>query len=153
MEINVIIEKDVKGSVKVAWLKKLARAILVTQDVGASTELDLVIVGQERIREVNAKYMDEDEPTDVLSFPMLPDSGTFVTPPDGVKHLGEVVISYPQAKTQAEEHGHTVNKEISLLLIHGVLHLLGYDHDVPQRQNEMRAQEASVFARIEMEIV
>jgi len=57
----------------------------------------------------------------------------FIKVPDGKLHLGDIVISYPTALKQAGEHNHPVNREIAILLIHGILHLLGYDHDVPVR--------------------
>lgn len=119
----------------------------------AGAELGVLITGQERIRKLNAAHLGEDRPTDVLSFPMLADSqeaeaDDFVTPPDGATHLGEVVISYPQAVIQAEESRHPVEKEVAVLLIHGVLHLLGHDHDAPEPEARMKAMEALVLGRV-----
>ena len=94
-----------------------------------------------------------DKPTDVLSFALMErkydDETPFITPPDGVLHLGEVVISYPQAAKQAEDNGLTLEKELSLLIVHGVLHLLGYEHDKPDREREMRALEEKVLSELE----
>ena len=73
----------------------------------------------------------------------------FVQPPDGVLHLGEVIISCPQAIMQAEEHQHSVKKEIAILRIHGVLHLLGYEHDEPERERQMRARETEILNQVE----
>jgi len=75
----------------------------------------------------------------------------FITPPDGVLHLGEVIIAYPQAVIQAEEHHHPVKREIAILIIHGVLHLLGYDHEEPEAERQMRAREAEILSGIEEE--
>ena len=69
--------------------------------------------------------------------------------PDGKLHLGEVIISYPQAVIQAEEHRHSVKKEVAILIIHGVLHLLGYDHDEPKRRRQMAAREAEILSNVE----
>ena len=69
--------------------------------------------------------------------------------PDGKLHLGDIVISYPQAIKQADEHSHPVNREIEILLIHGILHLLGYDHDIPKRKSVMRNREAAILKIIE----
>ncbi len=63
-------------------------------------------------------------------------------------HLGEVIISCPQAAIQAGEHGHSLRKEMAILVVHGVLHLLGYDHAEPGPEKEMRAREAAVLAEI-----
>jgi len=72
-----------------------------------------------------------------------------VAPPDEIEHLGEVIISYPQAVIQAEEHHHSVKREIAILIIHGVLHLLGYEHDKPELERDMRAREAEILSYIE----
>jgi probable rRNA maturation factor len=126
-------------------------------------ELGLVITNQERVQQLNRSYLGKDEPTDVLAFSMLPEPlatgeseafSPFVQPPDGVLHLGEVIISYPQAVIQAEEHQHSIKKEIAILIIHGVLHLMGYEHDKLEleREREMRAREAEILSHIEGEL-
>ncbi|MDD5289160.1 MAG: rRNA maturation RNase YbeY [Dehalococcoidales bacterium] len=73
----------------------------------------------------------------------------FISVPDGKLHLGDIIISYPQAVRQAEEHGHSQEREITILLIHGVLHLLGYDHDIPVRKKAMRSRESAILKTIE----
>ena len=108
------------------------------------------------MQQLNRDYLGEDRPTDVLAFPMLSeqvegDAAPFVMPPDGRKHLGEVIICCPQAVIQAEEHRHNVEREIAILIIHGVLHLLGYDHDRPEAEREMRDREAEILSHIEGE--
>ncbi len=125
-------------------------------------ELGLVIAGQERVQQLNRSYLGKDEPTDVLAFSMLPeplaisefeaDFSPFVQPPDGVLHLGEVIISYPQAVIQAEEHRHSVKREIAILIIHGVLHLLGYEHDKPELERQMKTREKEILSCIEGEL-
>ncbi len=105
---------------------------------------------------MNLSYLGKDEPTDVLAFSLLSESGSdpvpFVAPPDGIQHLGEVIISYPQAVIQAEEHQHSVKRETAILMIHGVLHLLGYDHDKPEPEQQMKAKEAETLGCIEGEL-
>lgn len=157
MDVNILIEEDFEGYVEVAWLKRLAERVLAVQGVSSKTELGLFIVGQERIHQLNSEYLGEDRPTDVLAFAMLPEQlednqAPFVTPPDGIEHLGEVIVSYPQAVMQAEERGHSVKKEIAILVIHGILHLLGYDHGEPEPEREMRAREAEILGAIEDEL-
>ena len=112
--------------------------------------MGLVICRQKRVRQLNKTYLGEDEPTDVLAFAMLEQGATadllpFTTPPDGIAHLGEVIISYPQAVKQAEEHCHSVKREVATLIIHGVLHLLGYSHDTPEPKRKMSAREAAIL--------
>jgi probable rRNA maturation factor len=92
-----------------------------------------------------------DRTTDVIAF-ALSERGTeresFVTPPDDVIHLGEVIISYPRARRQAEEQRYPLERELALLVAHGVLHLLGYDHELPEQGEKMRAMESKVLDAI-----
>ena len=157
MEIDVSVESGLEGCPETGWLRSVAGKALAAQGVKNRAELGLVIVGQEKIRQLNLSYLEKDEPTDVLSFSMLPeqpDGGPahFVAPPDGIEHLGEVIISYPQAVIQAEEHQHSVKRETAILMIHGVLHLLGYDHDKPEPEQQMKAKEAETLGCIEGEL-
>jgi probable rRNA maturation factor len=159
MEINVLIEEEFSGCPSEGWLQDIVRHILNAQKVGQDTELSLLITGQEQIRELNRDYRDKDEPTDVLSFCLTADdehtgtdSASFITAPDGVRHLGEVIISCPQAIVQAGEHRHSVEKEMAILIIHGVLHLLGYDHEETEMESQMSAREAAILADIQQEI-
>ena len=151
MEINVLIDEDLKGCLEVSWLKNIAEQVLVAQDTGSGVELGLVITSQERVQQLNRNYLGRDEPTDVLAFSMLPeaDRPPFVTPPDGVLHLGEVIIAYPQAVSQAREHRHSIKREIVILIIHGVLHLLGYEDEKPELKRQMRAREGEILSYIE----
>jgi len=159
MEIDVLIDEGFESSIDVGWLQNLTEQILIVQGIGSNAELGLVVAGQERVRQLNRDYLGKDEPTDVLAFSMLPeqpaqgmprtDFSTFVMPPDGVLHLGEVIISYPQAVTQAEEHQHSIKREVAILTIHGILHLLGYEHDKPVLKRQMIAREADILSYIE----
>ncbi len=152
MEINVLIDEDFKGFLEASWLQGIVEQVLVAQEVGSSAELGLVIATEARVQELNRSYLEKDEPTDVLAFSAREeigaDSPPFVQPPDGVLHLGEVIISYPQAVIQAEEHRHSVKREIAILIIHGVLHLLEFEHDKPELERLMRAREADILSYI-----
>jgi probable rRNA maturation factor len=153
MEINILIDKRVEGKLELSWLGGIVQQALVAQGAGAEVELGLVIATEERVKQLNRDYRGRDEPTDVLAFSAREEVGTvlppFVQPPDGVLHLGEVIISYPQAVIQAEEHRHSIKKEIAILIIHGVLHLLGYEHDKLELARRMRAREEEILSYIE----
>jgi len=161
MEINVLIDEGFETCVDVAWLQNLAEQALVFQGVSSNAELGLVITGQERVQELNRDYLGKDRPTDVLAFSMLPESSPqgisetdllpFVVPPDDVLHLGEVIISYPQAVIQAEERQHPIKREVAILIIHGILHLLGYEDVKPALKCLMTAREADILSYIEKE--
>ena len=159
MKINIIVDEEFTTLIEEAWLQALAEKALGIEQADKASELGIVIVGQDEIHRLNRIYLDEDKPTDVISFPLFPEYETtqedakdlprFITPPDEELHLGEVIISYPQAALQAKEHGHSVEREITVLLIHGILHILGHDHDIPEREQKMKSREADILGRIE----
>jgi probable rRNA maturation factor len=145
MDINVIVEKGFGRRVRADWLTAIAEAVLDTENADPNVEMGVLITGQAQIEDLNRRYLQADHATDVLSFPMLenlPGAPDFVTPPGKTVPIGEVIISYPQADIQAAEHRHPVKREIAILLIHGTLHLLGYDHDIAARKKKMRQREA-----------
>lgn len=92
----------------------------------------IIITGNAEIHELNRQYRHMDKPTDVLSF-----SENYIDPETGLEYIGDIIISVPQAKKQAAVGGHTTDQEIQLLVIHGILHLSGYDHDTPVKQRKM----------------
>ena len=153
MEISVLIDEDLGENFEVSWLQSIAQQVLVAQGVSAEAELGLFIATQQRVHQLNQSYLGRDEPTDVLAFSTREEIGAdlppFVQPPDGVLHLGEVIISYPQAVIQAQGHQHSVKKELAILIIHGVLHLLGYEHDKPELERQMQAREQEILSYIE----
>ncbi len=152
-EINISVEQKLKVSLDESWLQRIALQALEAEGIASPAEMGLVITDNKAIQKLNRIYRGEDRPTDVLAFHMI--HGTteelelpFVGPPDGVHHLGEVVISYPQAVKQAGEQGHSVAQELALLVVHGVLHLLGYDHELPAERQQMRAEENKILERL-----
>jgi probable rRNA maturation factor len=152
VEINILVEEGLEAAVELSWLEGVARQALAADNVGAQAEMGLVISSQERVQQLNRDYRGRDEPTDVLAFSAREEADglpPFIPPPDGVLHLGEVIISYPQAVAQAEEHGHPVKRELAILLIHGLLHLLGYDHEKTDAGRKMRAREKELLGFIE----
>jgi len=151
MEINVLIDEGFDGCPAPRWLEGIARQALEAEGAGAEVEVSLLIATQERVKELNRDYLGEDEPTDVLAFSAREEGADlpFIHPPDGLLHLGEVIIAYPQAVIQADEHRHPVEKELAILIIHGLLHLLGYDHDEPDSERRMKAREAELLGDVE----
>ena len=149
MEVSILFEEGLEGSPPPEdWLKGVVETALVAEKADSTSEVSLMIAGQKKVHQLNRTYLHEDRPTDVLSFPMMPSveaQEQFVDPPDGLQHLGEVIVSLPRAISQAEEHGHSTMREIAILIIHGVLHLLGYDHDEPEREGRRRAREADIL--------
>ena len=103
----------------------------------------LHLVSDATIQALNAEHRAIDARTDVLSFP-IHGSG-FVTPPAEPVNLGDVVVSYPRAVEQAAEYGHSVEREIAYLVAHGVLHIIGYDHEIDADQAIMRQREEAAL--------
>lgn len=152
MEISIIIDGEFAGCPAADWFQGIVEGTLKAQDVSPNAEMGLVITDQARVQELNKTYRGKDRPTDVLAFYMTSEeekqgvtSERFVVAPDGKLHLGEVIISYPQAVMQAQEQGHSVEKELVVLIIHGVLHLLDYDHEKPAQKREMAAREQAIL--------
>ena len=113
-------------------------------------ELSLAIVGKQRIKRLNKIYRGKNKITDVLAFEEKSAIGfldeKFIYPPDNTKRLGEVVICYPKAKKQAKEMNHSLDLEMTILLIHGILHLLGYDHEKGESdEKEMKSLEKEIL--------
>lgn len=117
----------------------LARYVLDQMHVHPQTDLSILLVGTEVMTELHVQWMDEPGPTDVLSFPMdelRPGLDGEVTP---AGLLGDVVLCPDVAARQAREAGHSTMEELLLLTTHGILHLLGYDHEEPEEEKEMFA--------------
>jgi len=148
-EIEIFIEEEFRA-VDGGWVKKIVRQVLKAEGVAPLYEVSLVFTDSATVQRLNRDYRGVDEPTDVLAFYMLPQKGadsSFALPPDGVTRLGEVIISYPQAVAQAKEQGHSTERELALLVIHGILHLLGYDHEEPEEESKMRERERELLER------
>jgi probable rRNA maturation factor len=121
------------------------RAVLTTQAALAAhppeaQALTLVLTGDEAIQELNRQYLGFDSPTDVLSFP----AGE-VDPETQEFYLGDVILSYPRAQAQAAAAGHPLEAELQLLTVHGVLHLLGYDHAERQEKDLMWSEQDRIL--------
>jgi probable rRNA maturation factor len=122
-----------------ASLESVARRVLEAEGVGAA-ELSVTVTDDETVRSLNRLYAGEDAVTDVLSFSQR-EGEEFAAPPGSAPPLGDVIIAYPQAARQARERGKSSETEVARLLIHGILHLLGYDHAEPEEERRMRARE------------
>lgn len=112
-------------------------------------EVSLTLVDDVRIHELNLEYRGVDRPTDVLSFALqeeTEDEPEILDYEDDL--LGDIIISVERARAQAEEYGHSFERELTYLAVHGTLHLLGYDHEKEEDKLEMRRQEESVMSRI-----
>jgi probable rRNA maturation factor len=136
-----------------SWLCRVVLAALAAEGYARGHAVDVRLTDDAGIWALNRAQRGVDAPTDVLSFPLLQPAGTeaafpFVLPPAATVHLGDVVVSLPRARAQAEEFGHSVDRELAYLLVHGVLHLLAYDHERPPEAAAMRAREEAILASL-----
>ena len=130
-----------------ATMKKAAEYCLDLEQVDQErTEISVTFVEGEEIRNLNREYRDTDKVTDVLSFPQFDDLNEI--PEFGEICLGDVVICKDRALEQAEEFGHSFEREIIYLFTHSILHLLGYDHMEEDEKKEMRQREEEVMAHL-----
>ncbi|QIM16635.1 rRNA maturation RNase YbeY [Leucobacter insecticola] len=128
-ESGITIEED--------RLQRLAMFVLESMHVHPDTELGVMMVDEAAIEQLHVQWMDEPGPTDVLSFPMDELRPGRIDAPTPAGLLGDVVICPQVAELQAEAAGHDLPQEIAVLLTHGMLHLLGFDHATPDEEAEM----------------
>lgn len=148
LTIGLQVEPEFAGTVEADRLMGLVRRALQEKSLpGPNVEVALVVVGDLEMQELNRQYRGVDAPTDVLAFAMLEGevmpAGDLALP----VYLGDVIVSYPRAVAQAAEAGHPVEDELALLVVHGTLHLLGYDHDTEERKAAMWAAQDVVLGR------
>ena len=156
LQVLASVDEPYEGEINVTWLEDVARAGLAAAGVAGKAEVSLLITGDETVRALNAEYRGLDETTDVLSFSaehpghwegdgdgLARQSGEseFVLPPGLPQPLGEIIISWPQAQRQAGEHGVSAIEELAHLVVHGALHLVGYDHVEAEEAALMQARE------------
>ena len=122
-------------------------------ELADETEISVLLVDDATIQELNRDYREKDVPTDVLSFPLEEELEGEGEPEiiggPAARMLGDIVISVEKAVTQAAEYGHSVERELAFLLVHGLLHLLGYDHDKGEAAKKlMRSEEKRILTAL-----
>ena len=148
LTVGVQILPAYTGSVKRSQLQKAARAAFSSAGGQGAGALTLIVTDNAKVQELNRVYRHVDAPTDVLAFAdaaetatasrhQSVETGAFIAPPGGICYWGDVIISYARAAEQAALYGHPVEEELSLLVVHGVLHLMGYDHEQSSDKREM----------------
>ncbi|MGX6442791.1 rRNA maturation RNase YbeY [Neobacillus sp. K501] len=137
--IDLIDETNELSNEQMEEIEKLLNFAAEKEGVEANSELSVTFVSNERIHEINWEYRDKDAPTDVISFAMeeLGEGEIELTGVDMPRVLGDIIISIPRAREQAEEYGHSFIRELGFLTVHGFLHLLGYDHMTDAEEKQM----------------
>jgi probable rRNA maturation factor len=142
--INVRTLRGCGGRIGLAELRRVARAVLKAESVAPEVEADVVIADAATVRDLNRLYRGRDETTDVLSF-AAQEGEAFVHAPDEPPSLGEVVVCLPVAEEQAAAAGRPVGGEVAHLVVHGLLHVLGFDHEEPAEAAAMKAREDHIL--------
>lgn len=149
--IEIQVDEAFAARVDRAQLVAVAEATLAADQCAG--ELTLVITDNATVQELNATYRGVDAPTDVLSFAnqeALPDTPQLALPAEIAAslntYLGDILIAYPYAEQQAAQYGNSVAAELRLLTVHGVLHLLGYDHGTPEEEAAMWRRQETILA-------
>lgn len=145
----VTLQRDIElpPEITATWLRNVARRTLQHQRQPRGLELSLVLTNDETISQLNRQYRQVDGPTDVLAFPSH-EGEPFVLPSSARRHLGDVIISLETAERQASEQHHATMRELALLIVHGCLHLLGYDHAIPEDEKAMWALQEEILRDI-----
>ncbi|HEY7874804.1 MAG TPA: rRNA maturation RNase YbeY, partial [Actinomycetota bacterium] len=128
--MDVFLANEQELAVDEARLAALARYVLSVEKVDGSAELSVLFVSSDHIRQLNARFAGEDHATDVLAFPMMEEE-------DGALLLGDVVVCPAVAEKNATQLGHDLDAELEALVVHGTLHLLGYDHQGTEDKAKM----------------
>ena len=138
VEFSIEIQNEAEYEIDENRLRQAALSVLGAHDVVADSEMTIVITDNDAVAALNLQFRGVDAPTDVLSFPMD-------EMPGDVPYLGDLAIAYPYAKAQAEREKHALSDSLALLVVHGTLHILGYDHDTAERKAEMWAAQAEAL--------
>lgn len=140
---------------QIAFIRRAVRTALAAEGVDFPCEVDVLVTGDEEIRELNREARQVDKATDVLSFPAFDlEPGELPGPEDadpgtGLVPLGDMMISLEHVAAQAKEYGHSNRRELGYLVVHSVLHLLGYDHvDEGPMKAQMREREEAILGEL-----
>ena len=159
MSLRIYFENNQKKhAIKYKMQMLIRRTILETLDYEGmenDAEVSVTFVDDEGIRELNSKFRGMDKPTDVLSFPLLDYEGESEEPffDELCHNLGDIVISLERAMAQANEFGHSFEREVAFLTAHSMLHLLGYDHEISEEDDaDMRKRQNDIMDRLGLSV-
>lgn len=145
-QLEIAVPDEVEGLITNAM-----NIVAKRKKLGPNTEVDITIVNNEEIHQLNRDYRGVDRPTDVLSFALDEgDEEPEIEDGEAEHLLGDIIISAPIAQAQAEEYGHGMAREMTYLAVHGILHLLGYDHMEEEDKRIMRKEEEEVLREMDM---
>ncbi len=143
--MDILFQNNTDINIDTQLISDVLKTVLEYEKVSDNCEISISIVDNKEIHSLNLKHRGIDRPTDVLSFPLI-DHSKEKLPSDGSKiYFGDIVISIEKAMDQAEEYGHSLNREIGFLTAHSMLHLLGYDHMTPEEEKVMFKKQEEIL--------
>ena len=149
LEIDIQVDAQFAGQVDHMLVEQAAAAVLAVERIDEPIGLSVFISDDAELQRLNREYRQIDQPTDVLSFASEDEDVGFVQPEEMPRFLGDLAISYQRVLAQAAEYGHSPARELAFLTAHGVLHLLGYDHERgPEDTAAMRAREEAAMTQL-----
>jgi len=145
--VNLVISEDFSSQLDGFDFINIVKTTLIHQSKNGQVELSIVIDDDDYIQELNSNYRGYNSSTDVLSFPLEE-----FDPDSNADYIGDIIISFPTAKRQAKASGHPVENELTLLLTHGILHLLGHDHDLEEDKELMWTAQSEILSTLNCEL-
>jgi probable rRNA maturation factor len=129
-------------------IERAVNAALAHQKESLDVNLSVVLTDNRRLHKLNRDYLGVDAPTDVLSFPASELDGSEIDPETGARYIGDILISVPYATKDAKQAGNSLEAELQLLVVHGVLHLLGHDHSKPKEKTKMWKAQHEILSQL-----
>lgn len=155
VDVDIQIDERFAGQVDAALIERAVVAVLANEQVAGPIEVSVLVTDDDTLHALNRDYRGVDAPTDVLSFADADEQQaaatqpTFVRPPAAPRYLGDIALSYERVIAQATEYGHSRERELAYLTAHGILHLLGYDHERgPDEAAAMRTREEATMEQL-----
>lgn len=136
IDIDIHDETEELTDEQLTLVEKIIQFVANEEKISHGSEVSITFVDDETIRKINSEYRDKDYATDVISFALNDDESDLLDE-DIPNLLGDIIVSYPRVVSQADEYGHSIDRELGFLVVHGFLHLLGYDHVTPEDEKVM----------------
>jgi len=140
---NIEIQNEHQFEIDESGLRLAIQTVINRHDVDAESGVTVVFATDEAVHDLNKQHRNIDAPTDILSFPA--DPLPLELAEEEAPYSGDLIIAYPYASSQAKKHKHRLHDSLALLVVHGTLHLLGYDHDTPENRAEMWAEQSAAL--------
>jgi len=143
MNAQVTVNPDYNSLVTEDWIGQLVSYVLDTHFQHQDAQVSIALENDQEVHNLNLQYRAVDSTTDVLSF-----EGGYPDPESGYFHLGDIIVSVPQTQKQAAAAKHPFKQELALLIVHGILHLKGYDHAEPQDKEIMWKEQDQILDKV-----